>query len=209
MRIYFFLVIFFFNTIQAHCLPFPWLLDCQPSGFYISTFGGIAGGYALKSNNFKTNRGYYFGINGGKKVFPNIRLEGDVTWQGNDVQSDVKTSTIQINHVDGSIDIGSIMANAILDFNFPFPGSPSLGGGMGYAWANGDWSADFTKTKGILFKKRHIKSSFKENGFAWQIIADLNFPVYCDIKINIEYRFFKLQDEISTHKLGLALVKFF
>lgn len=210
VQIYFFLLLFFSNTIQAYCLPFPWLLDYQPSGFYLSAFGGIAGGYDLKCSNFRTNRGYYFGINGGKKVFPNIRLEGDIIWQGNDVQSGATTSTtIQINHVDGSINIGSVMANAILDFNFPFPGSPSLGGGVGYAWADGHWSADFTKTNGVLFKRRRIKSSFSENGFAWQIIADLNFFVCRSLKVNIEYRFFKLHDEISTHKFGLALVKFF
>lgn len=210
MQMYFFLFLFFSHPIQAYCLPFPWLLDYQPSSFYISAFGGYAGGYELKCDDFKTVRGYYLGINGGKKIFPNIRLEGDAIWQRNRVQSDVPTSnTLQVNHVDGAINIGSIFANAILDFNFPFPGSPSLGGGVGYAWADGHWSADLTKTKEAFFKRRRVRSSFRENGFAWQLIADLNFFVCNDLKINIEYRFFKLRDEFSTHKFGLALVKFF
>jgi opacity protein-like surface antigen len=209
VRLGFFLLLFVSSTIQAYCLPFPWLLDYQPPGFYMSAFGGIAGGYDLKCDNFKTNRGYYFGVNGGKKIFPNIRMEGDLMWQGNEVKSDDSVGASQFTHVDGSINIASVMANAIFDFNFPFPGSPSIGGGVGYAWADGHWSADMTKTTGTLFKKQRIKSSFKENGFAWQIIVDLNFFVCNKLKINVEYRFFKLHDEIDSHKFGLSLVKFF
>lgn len=208
MRICFFLLpLFSSTTIQADCLPFSMLLDYQPSSFYVGVFGGYAGGYDLKCTDFKTNRGYYLGFNTGKKVFPNIRWEGDIIWQRNDVKSDVNP----INHVSGAINMGSVMTNAILDFNFPFPGSPSLGGGIGYAWADGHWSANVTQTQPgeAAFKKRHIKSSFRENGFAWQIIASLNFFACYDLDIKVEYRFFKLHDEISSHKFGLALVKFF
>lgn len=204
----------FSNNIQAYCLssyclPFPVFLDYQPSGFYVSAFGGIAGGYDLTCRNVKTNRGYYFGVNGGKKVLPNFRVEGDAMWQGNDVNALTSLGTLSLDHVRGSIDIGSVMANGILDFNFPFPGSPSIGAGVGYAWADGDWKATLSKTVGTLVKKRHFRDSFSKNGFAWQLIADLNFFICNDFKINIEYRFFKLSRDVTTHKFGLAAVKFF
>lgn len=207
----FFLLIFFSHPCEgmSYC-QISWLEDYQPPGFYLSAFGGISGGYNLNNKHAKTNRGYYFGINGGKKVFPNLRLEADVSWQGNDVKG-VKNGTVNLTHVKGPINIWSGMGNAIFDFNFPFPGSPSLGGGIGYAHAEGHWSGVLTKTLADnTTKEKKLKSSYKKSGFAWQIIADLNFFLTDDIKLDVEYRFFKLYNHhLSSHKFGLAIVKFF
>lgn len=207
---------FFLNQLQASCCSFnclPWLQDYQPSGFYVSAFGGINGGYDIDCKDVNTNRGYYCGINGGKKIFPNVRVEGDFIWQGNEV-SDIQKGTLEkgkkdLDHPRGTFNIESCMANAILDFNFPFPGSPSLGGGVGYAHAHGSWSGILTKTLNDVEKNKEIKSSYKKSGFAWQIIADLNFFICRNLKINVEYRYFNLGRPISNHKFGLSVVKFF
>ena len=206
------LIFFSYFPLTAHsfCCPcLPWLLDYQPSGFSVGAFGGITGGYELDCEDVETNRGYYCGIQAGKKVFPNVRLEGDLIWQGNDVNRITVQNTTDLDHPRGSFNIGSIMANAILDLNFPFPGSPSLGAGIGYAYANGHWSGILTQTNETLAIERKLKSSFHKGGLSWQIIADLNFFICPTLKINIEYRFFKLSHQLSNNKFGLALVKFF
>ena len=201
-----FFVLLLFNPTQAR--GFLWLLDYQPSTPYLGVFGGMNGGSEVNCRPVKTNRGYYFGVNGGKKIFPNFRFEGDLMWQRNDVNNVTYHST-SLNHSKGAIDIGSVMANGMFDFGFPFPGSPSLGGGVGYAHASGHWSGIYNRSAGVFSVEKRIKSHFKTGGFAWQIIADLNFFVLDTFKVNIEYRFFKLQDKINKNKFGVSLIKFF
>ena len=200
---------FFFHTLQASC----WLQDYQPSGFYLSAFGGINGGYDVDCKDVHTNRGYYCGINAGKKIFPNVRLEGDFIWQQNGVgeiqKGNLEDGKKDLDHPKGTFNIESFMANTILDFNFPFPGSPSFGGGGGYAHAHGHWAGELTKTVNDVDKTKKFKSSYKTSGFAWQIIADLNFFICRNLKINVEYRYFNLGRPIRNHKFGLSLVKFF
>lgn len=204
------LLLFTFCSIFLHadCLPFPWLLDYQPSGFYFGAFGGMGGGYKLDCKNVVTNRGCYLGVNGGKKIFPNVRIEGDASWLGNEVNG-ITVGSTALNHTDGTINTFSLMANAIFDFNFPFPGSPSLGAGVGYAHAGGHWSGVLTQTNGAFFTEKTVKSSFHKSGFAGQMLANLNFFICNNLKVNLEYRFFKLNNAMSTHKFGLAIVKFF
>lgn len=198
-----------FTPVTCSSMCISWLLDYQPPGVYVGAFGGIAGGYSLKSKGVVVNRGYYCGLNVGKKVFPNLRLEVDGTWQGNDVHG-IKKKPVALEHVKGTINIWSGMVNAIFDFNLPFPGSPSLGGGVGYAHAHGHWSGSLTQSideKTTLSKT--LKSSLTKSGLAWQIIADLNFFLMDDLKLNVEYRYLKLTSELNSSKFGLSLVKFF
>lgn len=216
LRYCFLILPFFFNLLQAGCCSFhclPWLQDDQPPGWYASAFGGMNGGYDIDCKDVHTNRGYYLGMNGGKKVFPNVRLEGDFIWQRNGV-GEIEHGTLQkgkkdLDHPKGNFSIASLMANAILDLNFPFPGSPSIGGGVGYADAHGDWSGDLTKTINGVECIKKIKSSYKTQGFAWQVIANLNFFICHQLKINVEYRYFNLGRPIRNHKFGLSLSKFF
>lgn len=212
MRKYLFglgLVVFAFTPLNCSSICIPWLLDYQPPGVYVGAFGGIGGGYNLNSKGVRVNRGYYFGFNLGKKVYPNLRVEIDGSWQGNDVHG-IKENSIPLRHVKGPINIWSGMVNAIFDFNLPFPGSPSLGGGIGYAHAHGHWSGTLTQfiDENTTLDKT-LKSSLTKSGLAWQIIADLNFFLMDDLKLNVEYRYFRLTSEVNSSKFGLSLVKFF
>ncbi|MFI0434544.1 MAG: outer membrane protein [Parachlamydiaceae bacterium] len=194
------------TRVEAFCLP--WLLDSEPPGFYVTAFGGFNGGYNVNSSDIKTSRGYYCGINAGKKIYPNIRLEGDFIWQRNGVQG-VSLGSLSLTHLKGTMNTESLMANLLFDLNFPFPGTPSIGAGIGYAFADLNWSGKFIQTTDHLIKEKDYKGSVHEKGLAWQIIANLNFFVCPSVKISAEYRFFKLEDKFSTYKLGLALSKFF
>ncbi len=215
-----FISLFVVSLAEARCCCFtsiptiptiptiPWLLDYQPSGIYISAFGGMNGGYELDNQNVHLNRGYYAGINIGKKVLPNFRLEADAIWQENDVNGLI-VGNISLDHAHGTINTYSFMGNAVLDLNFPYPGSPSIGGGVGYGNAEGHWSGTLSQTVKNITASKKIKSSFHKNGLCWQIIADLNFFLCPNLKINIEYRFFKLENKFSNNKFGLTLVRFF
>lgn len=200
-------------------------------GFSIGAIGGINGGYELECKHVKTNRGYYAGLKIDKNVFCCIRLEEEFCWQWNEVNS-LKNQSIQLDHVRGRINIWSLMTNGIFDipFNCCLPARPYLGGGIGYAQANGHWKGRITpptvnnaaannavgNNAGNVVNNGYeseivskcFKSKINKGGFAWQVIAGLNFSV-CLVTIGIEYRFFKTQDHISNHKLGLALSTLF
>lgn len=193
---------------------------------YVGGFGGINGGYDFRCKHIKTNRGYYAGIRVGNKFFSYIRLEGELAWQWNEVNS-LNEGTIQFDHVRGDINVWSVMANGIFDFPFNccLPARPYLGGGIGYAYTSGHWSGSFTPpaptvvaanpvpanntNENVFSSREHFKSNLHNGGFAWQVIAGLNFSVCYRIVISLEYRFFKAEGRISNHKFGLALAKNF
>lgn len=213
LAILFLLTVYLFpNASQASCF---FGLDYQlMPGFYTGVVGGINGGYPLTCKRAKTNRGYYLGLKVGKKFFYNIRLEEEFTWQENQVNTLNKgtTTTVQFTDIKGNVNIWSLMTNGIFDFcfNCNLPGRPYLGAGIGYAYAEGRWSGNFTRNNDPLFIEKHIRSSIHKGGFAWQIIAGLNFFICPRLSISLEYRFFDLETScIRNHKLGLTLTKFF
>ncbi len=196
-----------FLPATSFCME--WLLDNQPTAIYVGAFGGINGGFNLPCKSVRTNRGYYFGLNGGKRIWPNCRLEIDAAWQRNETHG-LQAGQVKLANVKGPITILSVMGNGLFDFSLPFPGSPSIGGGIGYAKAYGHWSGDLTKSiaNGVT-KQKSFKDSLNRGGFAWQVMAQLNFFLRDDLKLNIEYRYFRLTNDINNSKFGLALVKFF
>lgn len=225
-----FLNLLFSYGCYALCLPNLWY-GLIP-GIDVGAFGGINGGYDLRCRHVKTIRGYYAGLKIDKSLFCYLRLEEELAWQWNEVNS-IKNATVQFDHMRGDINIWSLMTNGIFDipFNCRLPARPYVGGGVGYAYTSGNWVGSVSQNptintannaqannavnpqtnlanETVCFTRRHIKSNIHKGGFAWQIIAGLNFPICC-FKIGLEYRYFKSQRDISNHKFGLALVKLF
>lgn len=216
----------FSMTSQSSCFS---LLEeaLSTPGFYAGFYGGINGGYELTCQRVKTNRGYYVGLKVGKSFFSCLRLEEDFTWQSNEVNQirgggNIGTATtVQFDHIRGTIDIWSLMTNGIFDipFNCHLPARPYIGAGIGYACANGHWSGNIIKQQPLDTtvvppvqpppKVKHFRSHLHRGGFAWQILAGLNFSLCYDIVVSLEYRFFKQDCRINNHKFGIVTSKSF
>lgn len=235
--LFIFLTLLISSASHAFCFP---KFYCLLPGMSIGVLGGINGGYDLRCKHVKTNRGYYAGMKIGQDLFYHLRVEGEVDWQWNEVNS-IKNEPIQFDHARGDINIWSVMSNGIFDipFNCQLPARPYIGGGVGYAYSSGHWVGSFNKTitpvanpitnnpvtnnaptvnattanvnnadGTVVTKRKHIRSRLHQGGFAWQIIAGLNFSV-CYVNIGLEYRYFKTEGFISNHKFGLALTNLF
>jgi OOP family OmpA-OmpF porin len=195
------------NYLSAFCLPG---FDYQPiPGYYFGVLGGGSGGYEIDCHKVHTDLGYYVGAKLGTNIFSFLRVEGDAIWQENDVNHIVQTQSIQLRHLKGHVHLWSVMANALIDFNWDWPMRPFIGGGVGYGQAHGHWKGFRELTDAnLMVIERRVKGSVNRNGFAWQIIAGLKFFIWPKFEANIEYRFFKLEC-VNNHKFGLALTRFF
>lgn len=210
--------LFYSSNCQSSC--FSCLDTLCITGSYIGVFGGINGGYDLRCHDIRTNRGYYAGIKAGRSLISCLMVEGELAWQGNDPNTVrggqintvqiTKTMINQIDRVRGHLDIWSCMVNGLIQipFNCGLPAQPYAGGGVGYAYVDGNWKFKFTQPiDGIPEDK--FKFKFSKGGFAWQVLAGLNFPIFWNWKLAVEYRYFNSAAYVSNHKLGLVLVKKF
>jgi len=184
-------------------------------GVYVGGFAGYSGGVDMDCKPVKTNRGIYAGIKGGIEFLSLFRIEEELAWQGNDVTS-LHGGILQVGHASGYLNIWSLMSNVLLDFPFNccLPARPYIGGGIGGAYADGHWWAKIHEGGlyiGNEFGDNHriVRSGIHEGGFAWQVIAGLNFPFCYGITVGIEYRYFNTIHRLSSHKFGAVLSKSF
>ena len=100
----------------------------------------------------------------------------------------------------GHFQSSSYMANLLWDLPLSKWGCefgkirPFIGGGIGY---------DFQQVKG-----RISELSFEANSkhFAWQVMAGLAYPIYCNTDISLEYKFHKGGFcHIYNHSIGVGL----
>ena len=99
--------------------------------------------------------------------------------------------------IPGSFQSSSYMANLLWDFSIweCFLGSiqPFFGGGIGYDVQQFQASEDGFKT--VQNKK----------GFAWQLMAGLNYPLFSNTEIALEYRFHKGPlHNFFSHAIGVS-----
>lgn len=159
--------------------------------FYAGGFGGanFINDRRHDDAKFKFNTGYVAGGFIGYKTCEGFRLEGEISYRHNKIK-EIEIADFEIS-TKGHLDQWSYMVNAIYDMNI---GSwdacgcwsivPFVGVGIGY---------DNQKFKINEIEEESVFVKDKENGFAWQLMAGLLFPVSDCWEIGVEYRFHKGQ----------------
>lgn len=182
---------------------------CYAGEPYIGLIGGGNAGLDLKKSKAEASIGYYIGGHVGYKFFRHLRIEEEVTYQYSGIHS-FEINKVKLSHVKGNVDVWSLMTNVILDLNCPFLVSPYFGGGLGYGQANGHWTGHWKVNRNLFFEEESLpKQKLHKNGFAWQGIVGLNFFVCLGFEASVEYRYFKLENDVVNHRFGAALTKFF
>lgn len=102
-------------------------------------------------------------------------------------------------HINGPQETYTGMANFYYDFPLIYCFKPYIGAGLGYA---------HTKIK---IHQGNISKKGVENGFAWQLISGLAFPVNNHADLALEYRFFQNEriGRIQNHDIGVTLRYYF
>lgn len=180
--------------------------QCFAGEVYIGVLGGGTGRLDLKKAKADADLGYYVGGQLGYQFFGRLRLEEELSYQEAKIHS-FETKGMTFHHAKGHVNLWSLMTNLIVDLDFPFIISPYMGGGLGYLYADGHWSGHIKDFR--LHENQFSKQELKKNGLAWQAIVGLKYFVCLSLELGLEYRYFKFENELATHKVGLVLKKFF
>lgn len=163
-----------------------WLSD---DNFAVSTTGGTDT-FAFDSNS---DTGFIIGGAVGMslaQVAPGLRAEVAVDYRQNKVKGNWASDTITSTpgNDSGTLDYNhktfSVLANAWYDFDLG-GFKPYVGGGLG--WAE-------TKLDGSYVGGTAPTINFKDNGFAWQLGAGVNFQIAPNMQLGVGYRYFKGPD---------------
>lgn len=169
--------------------------------FYAEIFGGANFLETTSSKGIKSKyqTGYIVAGSVGYRWCYGLRLEAEYAFRRNSLK--------KINFfgrdfsIHGHFQSSSCMANLLWDLPLSAWGcgfwniQPFFGGGIGY-----DFQQAHAKKEGLTFNesKKH---------FAWQAIAGLSYPVYCNTNLSLEYKFHKGGfRHIYNHSVGLGLM---
>lgn len=127
-----------------------------------------------------------------------LRVEAEYAYRRNSLRNiHFLGRTFSLN---GHFQSSSYMANLLWDlplYNWgcDFYGiEPFIGGGVGY---------DVQRIHG---SNAGLTLSDKKRGFAWQVMAGLGYPIFCNTYLSLEYKFHKGRlSHLYNHSLGLGL----
>jgi opacity protein-like surface antigen len=165
------------------------------NGFYVGAFGGgnFLSDYHHHGVKTSFDAGYLAGGNIGYSLDEGMRVEGEFTYRNNKINC-VRCAGQKNKHLHTHLSTYSLMANGYYDFNCGlFDIKPYVGGGIGYAW---------NETRAQV---RNIHVVGKDKGFAWQAMAGASYNLYCNVKVNAEYRFFKTLKHINDQAVIVGL----
>lgn len=159
---------------------------CGCDNWYIGGFGGL--NWVNKkghSTHDKYKSGYIVGGDIGYRWDNGFRLEGEVSYRNN-----------QRKHGHKAKQSTAFMANGLYQFDIDcFPIDIYFGGGIG--WVNTQ-------------HHHNNNHSNKNNGFAWQLIAGLAYPICENVDLDLEYRFFdESKSKFNNSAVDLGLRYYF
>src|SRR5688572_19468237 len=97
------------------------------------------------------------------------------------VEADFGDGSIEVD-ADGDVSVWSIMGNVLWNPTFSDRWDAYLGGGIGWAWTK--FEPDFEGDEG---------DDFKDNAFAWQLIAGVGYQISDSIELGLKYRYFQTE----------------
>lgn len=172
------------------------------SAFYGSVQGGVQFLDQARLNHINTNAktGYFVGGALGYKSCYGFRLEGEVAYRRNSLH------TLKIRSFDiafdqpgrGHLDSVSYLANFLYDIPVCFCATPYVGIGLGYAHSR---THLHVSQDGSFFN-----ASERKNGFAWQAIGGISYPVLKCTDLTLEYRYYQPEARrYQDHNLVMGL----
>jgi opacity protein-like surface antigen len=167
---------------------------------YLKVFGGANFLQTERRDNVKStyDTGYIISGSLGYCWDYGIRVEAEYAYRRNSLD---KIHFFGRNFsMHGHFQSSSYMANVLWDIPLENWGcclwklQPFIGGGIGY---------DFQQIHG---KNTCMTYSIAKKGFAWQVMAGLAYPVFCNTEISLEYKFHQGGlSSIYNHSLGVGL----
>lgn len=173
------------------------------TGFYIGGFGGanfISTSRDCGQNRRHFDTGYVFSASLGYRWCHNVRFEFEYAYRNNKGRhSDSAVSGSTRKHFTQN----AYMFNGFYDIAMcnDWCLKPFVGAGIGYAQSrNGNHNFD----SAVSYNRN------KRNGFAWQIIAGLAYPICDEVDLSLEYRFFKSRERrLYNNDVGVGLKYYF
>jgi opacity protein-like surface antigen len=146
-----------------------------------NTAGAAFDDYAIGDHKY----GYDVGVNAGYD-FGAIRAEAEVAYKR--ARHDEYTLNGAIIDANGRSTSLSVMGNLLLDFGADDSWQGFVGGGVGYA-----------RTRVNLSTAALSNRRLSDNGFAWQLLAGVRYPVSDNIDFGVKYRFYnhELEDSVT------------
>jgi len=128
----------------------------------------------------------------------NLRLEGEYAFRKNAIRRIHFFGQGSSRH--GYFQTSSYMANLLWNLPLSLWGctfgniQPFIGAGIGY-----DFQHMHSSNDRIIFDQ-------KWNHFAWQLMAGLAFPIFCNAEITMEYKFHQGGCHFYNHFIGVGLI---
>jgi len=177
-------------------------------GAYGQVFGGVNWTEDAKKHHlkYKFKTGYVVGGAIGFQWCNNLRAEGEFAYRDNKLdrvsfRQRLNGNTFRARwHGHNSLRTWSVLAN--LYYDIPLECSwfqPYIGAGIGYGnnkIARHRW--DFNANNGSGCYRRGCRN---QNGFAWQFIAGLGYPICDNIIVDVEYRYFQSHKHVRANDL--------
>jgi opacity protein-like surface antigen len=173
------------------------------TNFYAKIFSGV--NFLQNTNKNGTRASYQTGyIVAGSLGYcwhHGLRLEAEYAYRNNDIS---RIHFFGEGHSkNGYFHTSSYMANLLWDMPLSSWGctlgnlQPFIGAGIGY-----DFQKMHASNSRIIFNQ-------KWNHFAWQLMAGLAYPIFCETEMTLEYKFHQGGCHFYNHSLGVGLVYHF
>lgn len=173
---------------------------CENRNFYAEIFGGANFLQTQTSGGIRSDyqTGYIVSGSLGYRWCYGLRTEFEYAYRRNEIRKiHFFGRSFSIN---GHFQSSSYMGNLIWDLPFCAWGcnfwgiQPFIGGGIGY-----DFQQVHAHNEGLTLNQH-------KKGFAWQVIAGLSYPIFCNTDISLEYKFHKGGlNYIENHSIGVGL----
>lgn len=173
-------------------------------GFYAGAQGGLNFLHVkdLHSRHVEFDTGYELGLVAGYGWCNGFRGEAEVAYRNNDYKLHARDEEGTKHHFKGDIHTWSFMANGYYDFCEWYCVTPYVGGGIGYDKLHQSIHAGGHKYKG------------SNSGFAWQLMAGVNYDLCEDWVVSGEYKFHMSplkhsHNNLQNHAITIGVKKFF
>lgn len=172
----------------------------QQTNFYARILGGFnfLQNTSINHNKSSYNTGYVISGSLGYSWRYGLRLEAEYAYRRNCINHIHFFNQGFSNH--GYSQASSYMANLLLDLPISFCKgalrniNPYIGAGIGY-----DFQRMHSSNSRVIFNQ-------KWNKFAWQLMAGLTYPFFCNTELSLEYKFHQGGCHFYNHSLGLGLI---
>lgn len=168
-------------------------------GYYAGALGGF--NYLQEEYGLHPDLGFAAGGFVGYKFYSGIRIEVEGTVRKNPLKGDVTLMVPDYGplrtHITGHLKTASAMGNLLIEPFTSSTSSPYIGIGAGYTYLSEKLTAE-----GIEFR------GYNHN-FAWQMILGVFKPLFDDVGIGIEYRYFDPGLHQHNHSGLLSLRSYF